>query len=169
MTWNTMPRRLIALFLASGMMAVAGEMEINLVRNPDFRPGMDQQGPAEWTPYYAQNYELGQGSAVSFTNGMTIRGHADLFQLEMWDDVTPGYKFTCRMKSENGKGSVAMRVRDRAGASRDFSLVNRELNVWEDLELEVGPGDHYGFCMKISVPNGARPGFTSYWPLAAGK
>lgn len=38
--------RIFGIFLASGIIAVSGEMEINLVRNPKFRPGMDQQGPA---------------------------------------------------------------------------------------------------------------------------
>jgi len=45
--------RIFGIFLASGIIAVSGEMEINLVRNGEFKPGMDKQGPKDWSPYYA--------------------------------------------------------------------------------------------------------------------
>jgi len=80
---------ILGLLLAGGLGAVAGEMEINLVRNPTFRPGMDKQGPADWSPAYymprANIYEAGRGDATFTKNGMILKGSADLFQFDRWD------------------------------------------------------------------------------------
>ncbi len=139
--------------------AVPVEYEINLVRNAGFQPG-EFQSPADWT-YFAQAtniLEAGRGRLAFMENGIVIEGQADLMQFDMWDDVTPAYKFSCRMKTEGGKGAyVAMRIRNRnSGGSRDTSLVNRELDVWEDLAVAVQPESHYGFCIKIHVPRGVK-------------
>ena len=144
---------ILGLLLAGGLGAVAGEMEINLVRNGEFKPGMDNQGPADWSPAYYKPrtniYDTGRGDVTFNENGMTLEGPVGLFQFDMFDDVTPAYKFSCRMKTEGNKGaSVCMRIHD----SKDAYLRNRKTNVWEDLELEVKPNDHYGYCMKIGVP-----------------
>lgn len=162
---------ILGLFLVGGLGAFAGELDINLVRNSSFRPGMDQQGPVDWIFYAPRTniYEAGRGRVTFTENGMTLEGPSDLFQFDMWDDVTPAYKFTCHMKSEGGKGAyISMRIRNRkTGVCRDSSLGNRELNVWEDLALDINPSNHYGFCMEIDVPAGVKLSISSLRVTAA--
>ncbi len=151
---------LLGIFCFAGAAAaVPAEYEINLVRNGRFHPGKFQS-PADWTCYsQATNIQnAGRASLAFIENGLAIEGPADLMQFDMWDDITPAYKFSCRMKTDGGKGAyVAMRIRDRkTGVSRDTSLVNRELDAWEDLAVGVNPTDHYGFCVKIHVPKGVK-------------
>ncbi len=161
---------LVMICLAGTLGAEPVAYEINLVRNAGFEPG-EFQSPADWN-YYAQAtniLEAGRGRLAFMENGIVIEGPADLMQFDMWDDVTPAYKFSCRMKTEGGKGAyVAMRVRNRSsGGSRDTSLVNRKLDEWEELSADVKPEDHYGFCIKIHVPKGVKLSVSGFKIAAA--
>ena len=92
---------LTGFLLAGCLCAGAAEWELNLARNPEFRPGLDKQGPAGWIYYGGATgiVNAGRGYVEFFTNGMTVAGPASLHQFDMWDDMTPQYKFSCRLKS----------------------------------------------------------------------
>ncbi len=138
--------------------AVPAEYEVNLVRNAAFQSGLDRQGPQDWTywPVVTNTFDEGLGQVEFFDGGMTVAGPATLMQFDMFDDISPAYKISCRMMSEGGKGRVQLRPRDQIKGCIDYTLANSKLDAWEDLELSVTPTNHYGFCMAIRVPAGAK-------------
>ncbi len=147
-----------SLMLAGCICAGAAEYEINLARNPEFQPGLDRQGPADWIYYGgpAGITNSGLGDVEFFDGGITIAGAASLHQFYMWDDVTPQYQFSCRLKSTSARGGIYMELRDRVTGNRKrHELVNRKLDEWEELSMTVGAGKHYGFGLGIHVPQDA--------------
>ncbi len=152
------PKLLFSLILSGCICAGAAELEINLARNPDFLPGLDKQGPTGWIYYGGATgiVHAGRGYVEFFTDVMTITGPASLHQFDMWDDMTPQYKFSCRLKSVGVRGGVYMELRDRVTGNRQrHELVNRKLDEWEELSMTVGKGKHYGFGLGIHVPKDA--------------
>jgi hypothetical protein len=138
--------------------AVPAEYEINLVRNAAFQPGLDRQGPKDWMywPVVTNMFDEGRGQVEFFDGGMTVAGPATLMQFDLFDDITPAYKISCRMKSEGGKGQVQLRPRNQIKGCVDYTLTNSKLGDWEVLELSVTPTNHYGFGMAVRAPDGAK-------------
>ena len=149
---------LVVVCFACAAAAVPLEYEINLVRNAAFQPGLDRQGPKDWMywPKVTNLFDEGRGQVEFFDGGMTVAGPATLMQFDLFDDISPAYKVSCRMKSEGGKGQVQLRPRDQIKGCVAYTLTNSKLGDWEVLELSVTPANHYGFGMAIRVPAGAK-------------
>ena len=145
---------MVCLCLAAGRLAAGlAEYEINLVRNPEFLPGLDRQGPRDWIYYANTNLlDTGRGFVDFSPEGMTVEGLANLVQLEMCNDISPGYRLSGRVKAENGNCAFTMRM---GGASSHTVTTSRQ-GEWEDIELDVSGTHHFGFNIKIVIPSGAR-------------
>lgn len=145
---------MICLCLAAGRLAAGmAEYEINLVRNPEFLPGLDRQGPRDWIYYANTNLlDAGRGFVTFSSEGMTIAGRADLVQLEMCGDIAPAYRLNGRVKAEKGQCTFTMRM----GGALSHTVATSRPGEWEDVELHVAGTNHFGFNIKIVIPSGAR-------------
>ncbi len=145
---------IVCLCLAAGHLAAGmAEYEINLVRNPEFLPGLDRQGPRDWIYYATTNLlDAGRGFARFSSEGMTITGAAALVQLEMCNDISPGYRLAGRVKAENGQCTFTMRM----GGAHSHMVATSRPGAWEDIELLVAGTNHFGFNIKIAIPPGVR-------------
>lgn len=147
--------------LAWTLCADPSDYEINLVRNADFKHGMDGEAPQFWNykaPDYTNIHDIGRcGRIALLEHGIEIQGPSSLNQYggDMHDDITPAYNFECEMKTTGGRGASVRMVLPQ-GRQASAILANSENDIWEHLALDVDAGDHYGFYVKIDVPAGVK-------------
>jgi len=149
-------------FLWCGAPAALGQDEVacNLMRNGTFRPGLDSVAPMCWIlgrPFTSPDH-----ARVDFTDkGMRCRpapGAEGLaFYQFNWGDMHPGYRLTCRVKTEGAPGaSVSVEPVDLVSVCRrsGSGFVCKETGKWLDVDVTNDAGDHYGFAVFIRMPKG---------------